>query len=56
MPTEINGVKPEFFPDRRVWAEPFFKIGVGSLPVVPDDSRFINSASFGAEIVNVERF
>lgn len=55
-PAEVDEVKPEFFGDGGVGAEPGFEDLVGGLPVAPLDSGFINGASVGAEVVNIERF
>lgn len=52
----MDGMEPEFFLERGVGAEPDLENIVGSLPVMPIDSGFVDGASLSAKVVNVERF
>ena len=56
VPAKMNGMKPEFFSDRRFRPKPFFEVLVGGLPVLPIGRNGVYGAGFGTEIVNIERF
>ena len=52
----MDGMEPELFFECGMMTEPGLKNFVGSLPVVPVDSGFVDSAGLGAKIVDIERF
>lgn len=49
-------MKPVFFGESGMGTEPGFEILVGSLPILPTGRYGAHSATFGAEVVDIERF